>query len=207
MEINPENKTPRSFNKNQKITAVVFGFLALAIVTAMIMQMRYQITSPFSAPKSSSVAANQAATLSETGSGTSAELKGKDTDKDGISDFDELEVYKTSPYMEDSDSDGFLDREEVTNGTDPNCPSGQTCIVATPIATPVDMATIDPTAILATTTATIDPNEALYNNITSGASDPAVLRKLLLDNGMEAAALDQITDEELLADYNSVLMQ
>ena len=51
----------------------------------------------------------------------------KDTDQDGIPDAQELQVYKTSPFLEDSDSDGILDKEEIAKGTDPNCPEGVDC--------------------------------------------------------------------------------
>lgn len=55
------------------------------------------------------------------------EQKKKDSDHDGISDYDELYVYKTSPYLIDSDSDGIDDKTEVFGGTDPNCPKGKDC--------------------------------------------------------------------------------
>lgn len=56
-----------------------------------------------------------------------AELQNADTDKDGLSDYDELYVFRTSPFLEDSDSDGVSDGNEVAAETDPNCPAGQTC--------------------------------------------------------------------------------
>ena len=42
-----------------------------------------------------------------------------DFDKDGISDFDEEEVYGTDPLNPDTDNDGFLDGVEVVRGFDP----------------------------------------------------------------------------------------
>jgi hypothetical protein len=58
-----------------------------------------------------------------------AALKTQDTDGDGLSDYDEIYVYHTSPYLKDTDSDGIDDKTEVTNGTDPNCPAGKQCAV------------------------------------------------------------------------------
>lgn len=55
------------------------------------------------------------------------ETQTKDTDKDGLPDIQELQIYKTSPFLEDSDSDGILDKEEIARGTDPNCPEGTDC--------------------------------------------------------------------------------
>ncbi len=43
----------------------------------------------------------------------------KDTDSDSISDYDELNFYKTDPLSADSDSDGFIDGVEILNGYDP----------------------------------------------------------------------------------------
>lgn len=54
-------------------------------------------------------------------------LKQADTDKDGLNDYDELYVFRTSPFLEDSDSDGVPDGLEVAQSTDPNCPAGRTC--------------------------------------------------------------------------------
>ncbi len=50
-----------------------------------------------------------------------------DTDEDGLNDWEELNVYKTSPYLTDSDSDGATDSDEVAQGTDPICPKGRVC--------------------------------------------------------------------------------
>ncbi|MDO8581515.1 MAG: hypothetical protein Q7S16_01450 [bacterium] len=57
-------------------------------------------------------------------------LQQKDTDGDGLSDYDELNRYKTSPYLKDSDSDTFDDNAEIASGNDPNCPKGQDCAIA-----------------------------------------------------------------------------
>lgn len=40
---------------------------------------------------------------------------GTDTDSDGLSDVEELVIYRTDPGLPDSDSDGFLDGNEVFN--------------------------------------------------------------------------------------------
>lgn len=43
----------------------------------------------------------------------------KDSDLDGLSDYQELFTYKTNPYNPDTDGDGFLDGDEVDNGFNP----------------------------------------------------------------------------------------
>lgn len=42
-----------------------------------------------------------------------------DADKDGISDYDEVNIYSTDPYSADSDNDGFQDGAEILNGYNP----------------------------------------------------------------------------------------
>jgi len=56
---------------------------------------------------------------------------GKDTDGDGISDYDEVNIFGTSMYLKDSDGDGITDDQEIKNGTDPNCAEGTSCNVMT----------------------------------------------------------------------------
>jgi hypothetical protein len=52
--------------------------------------------------------------------GTPDQLKNQDSDKDGLSDYDELYIYHTDPYNPDTDGDGYTDGYEVANGYDPN---------------------------------------------------------------------------------------
>lgn len=42
-----------------------------------------------------------------------------DSDGDGIPDKDEIEIYKTDPFNEDTDGDGYDDRTELLNGYSP----------------------------------------------------------------------------------------
>ncbi len=43
----------------------------------------------------------------------------EDFDKDLISDYDEVRLYRTNPFVADSDNDGFLDGVEIQSGYDP----------------------------------------------------------------------------------------
>lgn len=43
-----------------------------------------------------------------------------DSDKDGISDYDELHLYQTNPFTADTDGDGFIDSVEITQGFNPH---------------------------------------------------------------------------------------
>ena len=108
----------------------------------------------------------------------------KDTDSDGLSDYDEINIYKTSPYLEDTDGDGFTDKEEIDSGNDPNCPGSENCFN-------------DPTV---SSSSLID-----IQSITSGNSTPQELRDLLLQKGFPAEALSSISDDDLMATYQQVL--
>lgn len=44
----------------------------------------------------------------------------KDTDNDGLSDFEEIDKYKTNPLSNDTDEDGYSDGDEVREGYNPN---------------------------------------------------------------------------------------
>lgn len=44
----------------------------------------------------------------------------KDSDKDGVTDFDEVNLYSTNPFAADTDSDGFTDGAEILSGHNPN---------------------------------------------------------------------------------------
>ena len=45
-----------------------------------------------------------------------------DSDNDGLSDGDELNIYGTDPFNPDSDGDGYSDGDEVKGGYNPNGP-------------------------------------------------------------------------------------
>lgn len=125
-------------------------------------------------------------------------LRFRDTDHDGLSDFDEQYVYGTSLYLADTDSDGSLDSAEISAGTDPLCPAGRSCFGAE--APPGYGA-----APVTTTTPYLAPpppfNEAeLLKEIT----DPASLRTQLRASGVSEEVLKRISDAELQAAVNQL---
>jgi len=58
-------------------------------------------------------------------------MQSQDSDFDGLSDYSEVYLYKTNPYLEDSDGDGYWDKQEIITGNDPNCAAGQDCSTKT----------------------------------------------------------------------------
>jgi hypothetical protein len=46
--------------------------------------------------------------------------KTMDSDHDGLSDYDEINIYHTDPNLADTDGDGYLDGDEIAHSYDPN---------------------------------------------------------------------------------------
>ena len=117
---------PSSLNKNQKIAAGVLAVFALLVIGLWAAQFKKSISQPFAYTPNNGNIQGQAIS-GEDGEDSDTALRAKDTDKDGLNDYDELNIYNTSPYLEDSDSDGFSDKQEIDSENDPNCPVGRDC--------------------------------------------------------------------------------
>lgn len=128
------------------------------------------------------------------------ELKMKDTDQDGITDFDESYVFNTSPYLEDSDSDGMSDKEELESGRDPNCPEGKECgPLGDSFATTEDAFGTEPS---------VDSEEAQTELIDAMLNpSPEQIRKLLIDSGVSKEEVDALDDDTLTALYQESLKE
>jgi hypothetical protein len=126
-----------------------------------------------------------------------ASLKNKDTDGDGLSDYDELNLSHTSPYLADTDSDGIPDGVEIKNSTDPNCPEGKSCGFS-PVVNPT--ATGEKTIQPGLTPP--DPSQQqnlvnLLNLVNSPNKDPKALREFLVSQGVDEKLLGKVSDQEL----------
>ena len=108
-------------NWQQKFAVIFLGLFGISAVILWIMQFSggLQVTKPLTTAELAQLQQQQTAQTNA--------LRSEDTDKDGLFDYDELYLYGTSPYLEDSDSDGISDKQEIDAGQDPNCPSGQDC--------------------------------------------------------------------------------
>ncbi len=207
--------TPPPLNKNQKIAVAVLAVFALFVFIMWGVQFKRNISAPFAYQGSENT------TSTATGEQTDADLQAKDTDKDGLSDYDELYLYKTSPYLEDSDSDSYSDKTEVDSGKDPNCPTGKTCgslgtdttSLESDTSQSQDNSTLNNllNQFNATgqtgqsATGTSSQSAASSESILSGSIDAATLRQMLLQSGMDKAVLDKISDQELMQSYQEML--
>lgn len=137
-----------------------------------------------------------------------------DTDGDGLTDYDEMYVYGTSPYLEDTDSDEILDIEEIKKGSDPNCPEGGSCftnidfeVKPNTVVNEDDLNTsnITGTSSLGEINISENVSEEELRRALSGEIDAASLRAMLLEGGADEEILSKISDEELLTSYQEVL--
>ncbi len=190
---NLSNSPSQDGKPRKKSEKKVLVFLVILVIVALplgIWQISRQLKSPF-APKK----AEQASSSNQLSSAINSEtpriesLRTRDTDQDGISDYDELYVYKTSPYIADSDSDKISDKMEVDQGTDPNCPAGVVC-------------SREPTEVISNTNAT-SGEQSSATDVTNLSADQ--LREIMRDSGASEQQLNQISDDELLQAYQEIL--
>lgn len=173
---------------------IAIAALLVAVFGISLLQFQNSVRAPFArrgeAPKS--IAAQEAELL--------AAQKSADTDGDGLSDFDELNVYQTSPYIDDTDSDGYKDGDEVASNHDPNCPAGKSCggeSAASPSSAPPILPNLPPTPTIETFIG--GTPEALQR------FDAPTIRSLLRGAGVSEDLLRAIDDETLRQIYEQTI--
>lgn len=135
--------------------------------------------------------------------------KKTDTDGDGINDYDEQSIYRTSLYLADSDSDGFDDGQEIKSGNDPNCPTGQDCgrgvdrgvnnpVVASDLSEPLPFADLG----FGQDISSEADIEALLGQLTNED-----IRAALIAQGIDQATVNAMDDQELRTLFNSALKE
>jgi hypothetical protein len=196
LEKKREAETMKILPRQQKTAVVFLAIVTIGIIVIWSLQLNSQLKSPYGTDKP--IASSTVATTTDT---TDPHLK--DTDGDGLSDYDEINVYHTSPYLEDTDGDGIPDKQEIIQGTDPNCPTGQDCSVQeAPLATTTN-------SIASSTLDAIDPTAGVTSDPTQadsvGTVTPAMLRQILLQNGYDQATLDKISDADIMSSYQQAM--
>ncbi len=169
-------------SKEQKIGLVLLSAFVLLAVTLGLIQMRNTLYSPFALNTSIPPMIGQEVNTPEA-------LRYRDTDMDGLSDYDELYIFTTSPYLADSDSDGITDKQEIDQGKNPNCAEGKNCIGnvgenASTVAGQADIPTLF--------------DYRMPTTIEELISSPEQMREILLQSGVEQSVVDQISDDDLM---------
>ncbi len=136
-------------------------------------------------------------------------LKKQDTDSDSIDDYRELYVYKTSPYLKDSDSDGTEDNIELAQGQDPNCAPSMPCAtLAVDAVTPETLQGTFAEDVAVEAGASAAPAATPADVATAFAQMTVEeLRKILVDAGGDPVQINALTEEELRAVLTAALAQ
>ncbi len=190
-----ENGGPPRATGRQPVLLGLFVFLGAATLVFGIVSIGNTIKAPFvsKAPAADDARARAAITGDDALSDESQ--KKLDTDGDGLSDYDELKTYRTSPYLKDTNSNGYDDRTELITGHDPLLRGGTVAPTAAADSTASGQPA-DPTA------ASENPADLLdvMKNPT-----PQKLRELLLSQGLPQEKIDALTDDALMSLYSESL--
>lgn len=212
----------KSFTKEQKLSVVVLvvcGFLAIGV---SVYQMRENVRGPFLTDKAKALAFKQS--LTPTDEALEAKQKRTDTDGDGISDWDEVNVYHTNPNLKDTCGDGVPDNVRLATGKNVACTDAKN------IEANLDVSAIDASSssIYSGEAAVPNPNAIITDamnaaartgggatapsdagSATVGSSiprDPAAIRAAL-QGKVDQAKLDAVTDQQLLQYYDTALAE
>lgn len=230
------NNNFSQMNKERKRAVIFLGIFSIIIIVALFLNIYNNIKSPVDLKKmvlkddvSKTCSDGNCLATADDLSADNMELKNKDTDGDGLSDWDELFIYETSPFLEDTDGDGLSDFEEIyTYKTDPLCPEGQDCsgLLSQDSAqeNSSSQEEIDAWYVLLNSLEDLDGSDAsvttsigvatssdLINNQTDYSPNsnnininPVQLRSLLIENGTPKEELDLISDAELIKLYQEI---
>lgn len=180
--------------REQKVAVGVLCVLSTVLLSFGVLRVRAALVDPFTTDVQTLVDLKDV--LGPTDEELAREAQRADADGDGLSDYDELNRYKTSPYLRDSDSDGDADNTEIASGNDPNCAKGKTCL-----------SVVSGTEVASGTGAGFtSPPSPDYGLFPGGSPipprDAAAIRQALRASGMAEAEIASYTDAQLLEAYD-----
>lgn len=172
--------------KEQKIGFILLLVLSFFGITLGFVQLRNNLYRPFAlSNKIPSTIKDQLLSIDA--------QRYRDTDNDGLTDFDEEYVQGTSPYLYDTFGYGMSDKEVVDKGL-ARCPNaGKNCTDAATVLAPT------------TTISAPEPTVATEQDIGAVLNNPVELRKMLLQSGITKDVLDKVSDAELQTMVNQML--
>ncbi len=217
------------FDKRHKKAFLIITAAAILVLVFWVIQLRKNIIYPLYGGMSPKILQEQVAARAQQNQIVSADdatLKSRDTDNDSLNDWDELNLYKTSPYLADSDSDSFSDKEEIDSGNDPNCPKGQNCFLGSDIEqSSNDLSSesllgnsllsisntatlgVSPTDTAAPSTGTLSTEEknAIRQSLGDKINDAKTIRQVLGQLGMDKKTLDALSDQQIIDTLSALI--
>lgn len=199
--------------REQKISVVLLFLFTIMTVVLSGLHIRSQIFAPFMISKTRLAKSDAIYAQQNLEEKKNAELRIKDTDHDGLTDYAELSIYHTSAYLADTDSDGIPDSIEIAQGTNPLCPEGKNCM-GTGVAAVVGSTTSTLVDLLGATPLPRVPGEVTSPNATGTAGaqafvdqppppdqmTPTQIRTYLVSHGL-------VTDQQLSALTDEMVIQ
>lgn len=203
-----------SLSHEQKAAFVLLMFLGLGGVVLGFLSFGANIRRPFEI-QIARYTGDTYLTSSQKEAKEEEAMKTTDTDKDGLMDYDERYVFKTSPYLTDTDSDGVDDRAEVFAGSDPNCPRGKDCGRSIASADAASGTSADPNALLGTipdspfsqglADVNLSSTDDLMTFFNSLSTDQ--IRQALEESGVPKETLDAMDDDTVRQVFNDAVSQ
>ncbi|OGH87592.1 MAG: hypothetical protein A3J93_03650 [Candidatus Magasanikbacteria bacterium RIFOXYC2_FULL_42_28] len=196
-ENNEEPAVKNNLSKEQKIGFILMLFFAIFAIGLGVLQIRNTFHAPFALNSQIPNAVKDEVNTVEA-------LRYRDTDRDGLNDFDEIYVYTTSAYIVDTDSDGLADKEEVDGGTNPLCAEGADC------ATLASAGAEEPLSGTSTFVGLPGANDLtdfgpIPVDLEVALKDPAQVRVLLAQAGVQKELIEKISDADLMKMVAEVL--
>lgn len=194
------------FNREQKVAfGLILGFGSLALLLGSFYLWRH-VASPFAI----SYTGPRFLVGDEEDNAEALRQQQTDTDSDGVSDYDELYIYKTSPYLADSDSDGQTDKVEIDTGADPNCAPGAACdrgINSDDAVRPsgISGGVIGDTIASGQNLPGGTPEEQLLATLQNFTV--AEIRQLLISSDIPEETVNAMSDEEVQATFQEIIDQ
>jgi hypothetical protein len=111
----------QAFTKEQRISVGILSICGFFAVALSLFQLRASIREPFLAERAKALAFKQG--LVPTDEEIEAKQRRTDTDGDGISDWDETNVFRTNPNLRDTCGDGIPDNIRIATGKNLSCGS------------------------------------------------------------------------------------
>jgi len=201
----------KGFFSSPKVPLTIIGVFGFVVLVFGFLNISHNIAGPFENTGWDSIDLNeldQSDDLNKVLDKTSIqrlEQQGKDTDEDGLSDFDEINLYLTSPYLADSDSDGYTDGEEVASGHDPSCPRGSNCRIP---GLNGDQGSYEEVGLFDDLANYLGQSEVDIAEVTNFTNlSIQGVRDLLVKSGeVSQGDIDQIEDDVLMDAYHNVLV-
>jgi len=148
------------FTFEQKLSVGILSVCGVLAIGLSVYRIQHSVKEPFLVEKSRALAFRQ--TLTPSDAETEARLKRIDTDGDGLSDWDEINVYHMNPNVKDTCGDGITDNVRVFTGKNLTC-AGK----GTNVSGELDVSAVEQTT------------SSLYGNLPAGLSPDTLYSQML----------------------------